>query len=73
MLEGLAYQMDNPRTIPIAATNNDICGELVMNVVPCDENGGEELDEDQLTDDPNDLLNQTLDFKVKIEKITNLV
>jgi len=64
MLEGLAYQMDNPRTIPIAATNNDICGELVMNVVPCDENGGEELDEDQLTDDPKDLLNQTLDFKV---------
>ena len=64
MLEGLAYQMDNPRTIPIAATNNDICGELVMNVVPCDEDGGEDLDEDQLTDDPKDLLNQTLDFKV---------
>lgn len=73
MLEGLAYQMDNPRTIPIAATNNDICGELVMNVVPCDENGGEDLDEDQLTDDPKDLLNQTLDFKVQIEKIMNLV
>jgi len=64
MLEGVAYLMDNPRSIPIAAANNDICGELHMNVVPCDESGTEELEEDALTDDPKDLLNQTLDFKV---------
>jgi len=64
MLEGLAYLMDNPRSLPIAAANGDICGELHMNVVPCDESGAEELDDDQLTDDPKDLLNKTLDFKV---------
>jgi len=64
MLEGLAYLMDNPRKIPIVATNNKIYGQLHINVTPCTEDGDEELDEDQLTDDPMDLLNQTLDFKV---------
>lgn len=58
MLEGLAYLMDNPRQIPIVATNNKIYGTLHINVVPCDENGDEELNEDILTDDPQDLINQ---------------
>ena len=57
MLEGLAYLMDNPRKVPIVATNSKIYGTLDINVVPCDENGDEELDEDILTDDPNDLIN----------------
>lgn len=45
-----------------------------MNVVPCDETGNEDLDEEQLPDEPEpqDLLNERLDFKVKIEKLTNL-
>jgi hypothetical protein len=72
MLEGLAYLMDNPRKIPIVATNNKIYGQLDINVVPCNENGDEELNEDLLTDDPMDLLNQALDFKVKISQISNL-
>jgi len=49
--------MDNPRKIPIVATNNKIYGQLEINVVPCDEDGEEELNEDLLTDDPMDLLN----------------
>ena len=72
MLEGLAYLMDNPRKIPIVATNNKIYGQLEINVVPCTEDGNEELDEETLTDDPMDLLNNTLDFKVKISQISNL-
>ena len=72
MLEGLAYLMDNPRKIPIVASNHQIYGQIDINVVPCDEAGDEELDEDILTDDPMDLLNQTLDFKVKIHQISNL-
>lgn len=72
MLEGLAYLMDNPRKIPIIATNNKICGELSVNLVPCDEEGNEDLDEDLLSDEPMDLLNQSLDFKVKIAEITSL-
>ena len=57
MLEGLAYLMDNPRKVPIVATNNKIYGQVDINVVPCDENGDEELNEDLLTDDPMDLIN----------------
>lgn len=72
MLEGLAYQMDNPRKVPIVATNNRIYGQVDVNVVPCDENGDEDLDEEQLVDDPKDLINQSLDFKVKITQISNL-
>jgi hypothetical protein len=72
MLEGLAYLMDNPRDIPIVATNNKIYGQLHVNVVPCNEDGDEELDEDLLTDEPMDLLNQTLDFKVKISHMSSL-
>lgn len=43
-----------------------------MNVIPCDENGNEDLDEEQLPDEPGDLLNERIDFKVKIDKLTNL-
>lgn len=72
MLEGLAYLMDNPRQIPIVATNNKIYGQIELNIVPCDEEGNEDIDEDLLSDEPMDLVNNTLDFKVKISKITNL-
>ena len=41
-------------------------------MVPCDENGMEDLDEELLPDDPMDLLNQELNFKVKISHISNL-
>lgn len=72
MLGGLPYLLDNARAVPIIAPNNDVHGEIHMNVVPCDEEGNEELDEEMMSDDPNDLLNERLDFKVKIEKLTNL-
>lgn len=72
MLEGLGYMIDNPRVIPIMATNHEIYGQVHINVVPCDENGNEDLDEELLPDDPMDLLNQELNFKVKISHISNL-
>jgi hypothetical protein len=40
--------------------------------VPCDEDGNEELEEDELPEDPSEMLNQPLNFKVKIERITGL-
>ena len=64
MLEGLAYLMDNPREVPIVAPNREIVGQLHVNVVPCEEDGNEELDDDRLPDEPMDLLNQRIDFKV---------
>tara|TARA_B110000305_G_C19269344_1_gene553619 strand:- start:169 stop:333 length:165 start_codon:yes stop_codon:yes gene_type:complete len=46
VLGGLPYLLDNPRRIPIVAPNNDVYGEIHMNVIPCDENGNEDLDEE---------------------------
>ena len=71
-LEGLSYLLDNPTEINVVATNSEVVGKLQMNLVPCDENGGEDLDEDLLPDEPQDLINQSLNFKVKIEKISDL-
>jgi hypothetical protein len=72
MLEGLCYMMDNPRVVPIMSTTNEIVGEVHINAVPCDENGNEELEEELLPEDPTDMLNQELHFKIKISHITNL-
>lgn len=72
MLGGLPYLLDNPRQVPIIAPNNDVHGQIHMNIVPCDETGNEELDEENMPDEPEGLLNERLDFKVKIEKLTNL-
>jgi len=64
LLEGLPYLLDSPRVVPIVAPNSDVHGQIYINVVPCDEFGNEELDEEALPEDPMDLLNQRLDFKV---------
>lgn len=72
ILEGLPYLMDNPRDIPIRSTTNEISGMLHMNIVPCDEHGNEELDEDCLPEEAEHILNQELCFKVKISHLTNL-
>jgi hypothetical protein len=57
MLEGLAYLIDNPRKLPIVSTNNTIVGEITINIVPCEEDGSEDINEDLVPDDPKDLLN----------------
>ena len=57
MLEGLAYLIDNPRKLPIVATNSSIVGEIFINIVPCEEDGNEDMNEDLLPEDPKDLLN----------------
>ena len=72
MLEGLAYLIDNPRKLPIVATNSSIVGEIFINIVPCEEDGNEDMNEDLLPDEPTDLLNQSISFKVKIDTIENL-
>jgi hypothetical protein len=72
LLEGLANMIDNPCDIPITSMENKIIGQISMNIVPCEEDGNEELDEELLSDDPYDLVGQTLDFKVKIDKVSFL-
>jgi len=64
--------MDNPRIVPIASDTNKIYGQVDVNIIPCDENGNEDLDDESVPDDPMELLNNTLDFKVKIDRLMNL-
>ena len=65
-MEGLAYLMDNPKDLPIIGTNSLVVGRMHLNLVPCTQDGDEDLDEDQLSEEPDDLIHQSLDFKVKI-------
>jgi len=45
---------------------------LTINVIPCEEDGNESIDEDMISDNPEDMIGQSIDFKVKIDNITNL-
>jgi hypothetical protein len=56
--------LDNPVKIPIVGNNPEIYGVVHINLVPCDDSGNEDLDEDALPNDPNELLGQELNFKV---------
>ena len=56
VLQGLAYLMDSEAEIPIVGLNSEVVGQVTLNVVPCDEAGDEEIDEDNAPDDPQDLL-----------------
>ena len=56
MLGGLPYLLDNPRAVPIIAPNNEVHGEIHLNVVPCEPDGNEDLNEDLMTDNPDDLI-----------------
>ena len=70
-MEGLAYLMDNPKDMPIIGTDK-IVGRMHLNLVPCTQDGNEDLDEDQLPEEPYDLIGESLDFKVKISSIYDL-
>ena len=45
---------------------------MFINVVPCEEDGNEDLNEDDLPEQPSDLLNQSISFKVKISHLEEL-
>ena len=36
MLKGLAYNIDNPREIPIVTPHGTIVGKININIVPCE-------------------------------------
>ena len=54
------------------APNSSIVGHLFINLIPCEEDGNEDMDEDSIPDDPNDLLNTSISFKVKISHLSDL-
>ena len=71
-LEGLAYLMDNPTTVSIIGQNSCIMGKLEINVVPVDTDGESEVPDDMIPEDPMDLLNQRMDFRVEIVRAFDL-
>ena len=81
MLEGLAYLIDNPRKLPIVATNSSIVGEIFINIVPCEEDGNEDMKEDLLPKEYFYLLKKrgtgltkrlTHEEEARLDKIENL-
>jgi hypothetical protein len=48
--------IDNPCEIPIISPNSDIVGQININMVPCYDDGDEDMDEDNCPDEPTELL-----------------
>lgn len=56
-LEPLAYLIDNPAVVSIIGTTSQVNGKLEVNILPIDEDGVSEVNEDLISDDPMDLVN----------------
>lgn len=68
MLQSLANMIDNPIQIVLIGTNFMNHGKLHVNLLPVDQNGVyDEDDEDMFIDEPEELLGRRLDFVVDIE------
>ena len=70
-LNNLAYLIDSPMEVNILGNNANL-GMLKINIIPTDEKATRNLaesilNEDELIDDPGDLVGRRLDFLVKIE------
>ncbi|KAL4504232.1 hypothetical protein ABPG72_021070 [Tetrahymena utriculariae] len=69
-LLGLAYGLDSQTQITLVGDNGQ-CGYLNVGFIPCNETGDllydDENNEGMTIEDPNDLLNQRLDFKLFIK------
>lgn len=70
----LGHLLDNPVECQIVG-DNGACGTLKMDIIPTDETGtknlAEEMDENgEVIEDPNELLDKRLDFKVVIDSST---
>jgi len=53
-LQGLAYLMDNPASLQIIGSNMQVCGKLEVEIVPVNQDGGEDLE--FIPDEPADLI-----------------
>lgn len=63
-LDSLAYLFDNPVNASIIGTTANIIGKLEMNIIPVDQDGESEINEDLLPDEPSELVGQRIDFIV---------
>lgn len=72
-LEPLSYFIDNPATVNLIGPTYEIHGKIEVDIIPCTPNGCEDPDEiDLIPDDPEDLIDQRIDFNMKIKQITDL-
>ena len=71
-LEPLAYLIDNPCTIDLIGSNYEPHGQLEVDVIPIDQDGSSEINEDDLPEMPEDLLNRRIDFLISIQKAKSL-
>lgn len=75
-LKNLGYTLDCEATPPIFTTATNIAGgvagQLDCSYVPCTIDGGEELDDDLIVDEPAELLNKEIFFRVEVNKCSNL-
>ena len=71
-LEPLAYLIDNPLIINLIGSNYENHGQLQVNMIPVDQEGNEDIAEDDLPDQPEDLLDRRIDFMVNITHAKDL-
>lgn len=71
-LEPLAYLIDNPTTSKLVSQSFAMYGTVDVNIIPCDPSGQDEPAEELIPDEPEDLLNQSIDFIVDISKAEQL-
>ena len=67
-LEPIAYLMSNKSDLVILSPTGDIIGQLVIDIIPHDEEGNEY---DEVPEFSTDLIGQKLFFKIKIFGIKN--
>ena len=67
-MEPIAYLMSNKSDLVILSPTGDIIGQLVIDIIPHDEEGNEY---DEIPEFPTDLIGQKLFFKIKIFGIKN--
>ena len=68
-LEPIGYLMGNESEISIISPGGEIMGDIVLDVIPHDENGNEY---DEVPETPFELIGQSLLYKVSIIRIKNL-
>lgn len=71
-LEPLSYLIDNPATVNLIGSTYEVQGRLEVNIVPVDPTGTDEPPEEIIPDEPEDLIDQRIDFLVQIKQAIDL-
>ena len=71
-LEALAFLIDNPATLNLIGKTYQIHGKLEVNLIPTDQTGTDEPPDELIPDEPEDLIDQRIDFLVNISKAKDL-